>query len=137
MGKGGEIFILDMGEPVKIVDLAHDLIELSGFHPGEDIEIQFSGLRPGEKLFEELSTAEEHADKTRHPKIFVGRVRQVEWDEIIARIGELIQVADDGDPTAIRSRLAQVIPEYRIPGSHDKNGPEQAEDKLARPRCLA
>jgi FlaA1/EpsC-like NDP-sugar epimerase len=72
MGAGGEIFILDMGEPVKIVDLARDLNRLSGF--GEDeIKIEFSGVRPGEKLFEELSTAEERADKTRHPKILVGR----------------------------------------------------------------
>lgn len=74
MGAGGEIFILDMGEPVKIVDLARDLITLSGFKPDEDIEIKFSGVRPGEKLFEELSTDAEHASKTKHPKIFIGRI---------------------------------------------------------------
>jgi FlaA1/EpsC-like NDP-sugar epimerase len=112
MGKGGEIFILDMGEPVKIVDLARDLIELSGFRPGEDIEIRFTGVRPGEKLFEELSMTEEHADKTRHPKIFVGRARRVEWDEIVGRIAELMQMADSGDPDAVRALLARAIPEY-------------------------
>src|SRR4029078_955868 len=71
MGQGGEIFILDMGDPVKIVDLARDLITLSGLRPDDDVEIKFTGIRPGEKLFEELSTASEHADKTRHPKVFI------------------------------------------------------------------
>ncbi len=75
MGEGGEIFILDMGEPVKIADLARDLITLSGFEPGVDVEIEFVGARPGEKLFEELSVRAENAEKTRHPKIFVGRFR--------------------------------------------------------------
>ena len=81
MGQGGEIFILDMGEPVKIVDLARDLITLSGLRPDEDIEIRFSGVRPGEKLFEELSTATEHAEKTKHPKVFIGRIKS-------ARVGD-------------------------------------------------
>src|SRR5215471_16166195 len=81
MGNGGEIFVLDMGEPVKIADLARDLITLSGLTPDEDIEIQFTGLRPGEKLFEELSVDAEHADTTRHPKIFVGRFRPYPWEQ--------------------------------------------------------
>ncbi len=76
MGQGGEIFVLDMGEPVKIVDLARDLITLSGFRPDEDIEIEFTGMRPGEKLFEELSTDAEHADKTKHPKVFIGHTER-------------------------------------------------------------
>jgi FlaA1/EpsC-like NDP-sugar epimerase len=76
MGNGGEIFILDMGEPVRIADLARDLISLSGLTPGEDVEIRYTGVRPGEKLFEELSVDAETADKTRHPKIFVGRARR-------------------------------------------------------------
>ncbi|MBX3191400.1 MAG: polysaccharide biosynthesis protein [Labilithrix sp.] len=75
MGEGGEIFILDMGEPVKIVDLARDLIRLSGFDPDRDIEIKFTGMRPGEKLFEEIAVDEENVDKTKHPKIWLpGRV---------------------------------------------------------------
>ena len=127
MGKGGEIFILDMGEPVKIVDLARDLIELSGFRPGEDIEIRFTGVRPGEKLFEELSTAEENADKTRHPKIFVGRARRVEWDEIVGRISELIQMADSSDSDAVRALLARAIPDYCPPRAHEPAEPGRAQ----------
>jgi len=127
MGKGGEIFILDMGEPVKIVDLARDLIELSGFRPGEDIEVRFTGVRPGEKLFEELSTAEENADKTRHPKIFVGRARRVDWDEIVGRIAELLQITDSGDPDAVRARLARAIPEYCPPRPHAPTVPAQSK----------
>lgn len=73
MGKGGEVFVLDMGEPVKIVDIAKDLIRLHGFEPGVDIEIKFCGMRPGEKLFEELLTAEEGTDATAHERIFVAR----------------------------------------------------------------
>jgi FlaA1/EpsC-like NDP-sugar epimerase len=74
MGAGGEIFILDMGEPVKILDLAKDIITLSGLRPNEDIEIVFTGVRPGEKLFEELQTNDEQIMKTRHPKIFIGKI---------------------------------------------------------------
>ena len=84
MGEGGEIFVLDMGEPVKIVDLARDLIRLSGLRPDEDIEIEFTGVRPGEKLFEELGTSEENVDKTNHPKIFVGRITGVAPEKVVA-----------------------------------------------------
>src|SRR4029077_14265853 len=75
MGQGGELFILDMGEPVKIIDLARDLICLYGLVPDRDIKISFTGLRPGEKLTEELALDEEHATKTTHPQIFVGKVK--------------------------------------------------------------
>src|SRR6201999_1854749 len=80
MGAGGEIFILDMGEPVKIVDLARDLIRLSGSSEDES-RMECSGVRPGEKLFEELSTEEERANRTHHPKIFVGRTRAEEIED--------------------------------------------------------
>ena len=73
MAKGGEIFVLDMGEPVKIADLAKDLIRLSGFEPGIDIKIEFTGLRPGEKLYEELLLQEEGIQKTEHNKIYVAK----------------------------------------------------------------
>lgn len=73
MAKGGEIFVLDMGEPVKIIDLARSLITLSGFEPNVDIKIEFIGLRPGEKLYEELLMAEEGITDTRHEKIFVAK----------------------------------------------------------------
>jgi FlaA1/EpsC-like NDP-sugar epimerase len=112
MGSGGEIFILDMGEPVKIVDLARDLITLSGFRPDEDIEIKFNGVRPGEKLFEQLSTDGEHADKTKHPKIFIGRIGAPVWDEVAHGLAALLAQADRGGAGAIRCALHDMVPEY-------------------------
>jgi len=112
MGMGGEIFVLDMGEPVKIVDLARDLIKLSGLVPNEDIEIKFTGIRPGEKLFEELSTSEENADKTKHPKIFVGKFRphpQARVDECLRTLHAL---SDGADRDAIKNAFAELVPEY-------------------------
>lgn len=81
MGQGGEVFLLDMGEPVKIVDLAKNMIRLSGFEPNKDIRIEFTGLRPGEKLYEELLTAEEGTNTTTHKKIFEAALEDVdqEW----------------------------------------------------------
>src|SRR5262249_9497084 len=110
MGQGGEIFILDMGKPVKIVDLAKDLITLSGLRPGEDIEIAFSGIRPGEKLFEELSTGAESADKTKHPKIFIGRVQKQPWAEVASEVESLLAMANTAPATAIRETLARIVP---------------------------
>jgi FlaA1/EpsC-like NDP-sugar epimerase len=114
MGQGGEIFILDMGEPVKIADLARDLITLSGLTPGVDVEIRYTGVRPGEKLFEELSVSEESAEKTSHPKIFVGRFRPYAWETVqrgIARLGEVVGAL----PEEVRARFADLVPEYRSP----------------------
>jgi FlaA1/EpsC-like NDP-sugar epimerase len=112
MGQGGEIFILDMGKPVKIVDLARDLITLSGLRPDEDIAIEFSGVRPGEKLFEELSTGAESADKTKHPKIFIGRVGPATPDSL-GHIHALLASADTADADSLRSGLSKLVPEYR------------------------
>jgi len=113
MGAGGEIFILDMGEPVKIVDLARDLITLSGLRPDDDIEIRFSGVRPGEKLFEELATDAESADKTKHPKIFIGRIKPHEWDAVREGVGALLGLADTAEPERIRATLGELVPEYK------------------------
>ncbi len=112
MGEGSEIFILDMGEPVKIVDLAKDLISLSGLTPGEDIEIQFTGTRPGEKLFEELSVQEEAADSTRHPKIFIGKVRQYDDDKVRRGLTDLEAKADDASAADLKALFQALIPEY-------------------------
>lgn len=112
MGRGGEVFILDMGEPVKIVDLARDLITLSGFRPDHDIKVEFTGIRPGEKLFEELATDAESADKTKHPKIYIGRVPVTNWDEIARGVEELCRLASNADGEAVRSALARLVPEY-------------------------
>ena len=114
MGAGGEIFILDMGEPVRIVDLARDLITLSGLRPDEDIEIRFSGVRPGEKLVEELSTSTEQADKTKHPKVFIGRIKPHELGLVATAIDEMFQLADKGDADLIRAALGKIVPEYGI-----------------------
>jgi len=112
MGRGGEIFVLDMGEPVKIVDLARDLIALSGLREGEDIEIQFTGVRPGEKLFEELSLAEEGAERTRHPKVFIGRIKPHAWESVLRCVADLEAAADKANGDRIRDVFAQFVPEY-------------------------
>ncbi len=117
MGRGGEIFILDMGEPVRIADLAEDLIRLSGLRPGDDIEIKFSGVRPGEKLFEELSVAEENADKTLHPKIFVGRLPTTPLDKLRAQILGFTAVVDELSVDVVRERLCGVVPELTQPSA--------------------
>ncbi len=111
MGQGGEIFILDMGEPVRIADLARDLITLSGLTPGVDVEIAFTGVRPGEKLFEELSVDAEAAEKTRHPKIFVGRFRPYPREQVEAGLAALVA----GAPEQLRERLRALVPEFQEP----------------------
>jgi FlaA1/EpsC-like NDP-sugar epimerase len=132
MGQGGEIFILDMGEPVRIVDLARDLIKLSGLVPGEDIEITFSGVRPGEKLFEELATDEEHCDRTRHEKIFVGKFRQQPWNEVVRAIDELHDLSEGVDAPKIRRAFRKLVPEYL---AGDASAREHASD-ASLPRAV-
>ncbi len=111
MGRGGEIFVLDMGEPVKIVDLARDLITLSGLKPGIDIEIQFSGVRPGEKLFEELNAADENSDKTLHPKIFIGRLAPRPYDVVTGELAQLAALTDGATAAQIIERIKVLVPE--------------------------
>jgi len=113
MGRGGEIFVLDMGEPVKIIDLARDLIALSGFRVGEDIEIEVTGTRPGEKLFEELALENEGAERTRHPKVFIGRIKPHPWDAVLEFVRELEGVTQSTDAGAIRGVFQRFITEYR------------------------
>jgi FlaA1/EpsC-like NDP-sugar epimerase len=116
LGRGGETFVLDMGEPVKIVDLARDLIGLSGLEEGRDIDIVYSGLRPGEKLFEELFVDSEDHQRTAHHKIFIandaGRPIAGGLDQAI---DELVAAAEAGDAAAIRRELTRLIPEFRPP----------------------
>jgi FlaA1/EpsC-like NDP-sugar epimerase len=113
MGEGGELFILDMGEPVKIVDLARDLVRLSGLVPDRDIEIRFTGLRPGEKLFEELSLGEEATLKTRHPRIFIGKVKAPSLLWITCLIDELAEMAVHENTANILAKFKEIVPEYQ------------------------
>ncbi|HET9953196.1 MAG TPA: UDP-N-acetylglucosamine 4,6-dehydratase family protein, partial [Polyangiaceae bacterium] len=127
MGRGGEIFILDMGEPVKIVDLARDLIQLSGFSPHE-IEVVFSGMRPGEKLYEELSVASENADKTRHPKIFIGRTIAEPLKDLSAKLTRLEDALVNAEPTELKRALTRLVPEYSFKREAESKGPEPESD---------
>ena len=113
LAQGGEIFILDMGQPVKIVDLATQLIRLSGLKPGEDIEIVFTGLRPGEKLYEELLINEANLKKTAKERIFVGQQPAVDGEALKALIDELVACAYDEDED-IRHHVQKLVPEYVI-----------------------
>ncbi len=112
LGEGGEIFVLDMGESVKIVDLARDLITLSGFRPDEDIEIKFSGMRPGEKLFEELSIEGEDMKPTKHPKIGVWQNIPMDRAQLHSAIDELIAIAPSQDHELVVKHIKKLIPEY-------------------------
>jgi FlaA1/EpsC-like NDP-sugar epimerase len=112
LGRPGEILVLDMGDPVRIVDLAENVIRLSGFEPGRDIDIEFSGLRPGEKLFEELSLTAEIATRTRHPKVWIGRTAEATWDAADRDLGALADAADGAPPHEIRGMLERLVPEY-------------------------
>lgn len=112
LSRGGETFILDMGQPVRILDLAHDLIRLSGLEPEKDIEIQFTGVRPGEKLFEELSMMSEGIERTKHPKIFTGTYACPHLPGLRAQLDALGALCRASDPAAIRRALAQIVPEY-------------------------
>ena len=113
MGQGGEIFVLEMGEPVRIVDLARDLIRLSGL-PGGAIEITFTGVRPGEKLYEELYFDDEETLPTAHPKLRAAYHRPFTLSEVRRAVLELEQVID-GSPEAIRRKFGEIIPEYLSP----------------------
>jgi FlaA1/EpsC-like NDP-sugar epimerase len=115
MGEGGEIFILDMGIPVRIVDMARDLIRLSGFEPDVDIKIEFVGLRPGEKLFEELITSGEGIVPTSHEKILVLRGKPCDQDRLNAVIDELTKLALEQDGAGIRAKLQEIVEDYNPP----------------------
>jgi FlaA1/EpsC-like NDP-sugar epimerase len=112
-GTGGEIFVLDMGEPVRIVDLARQVIELSGLRPDDDIEIQFTGLRPGEKLFEELSYKGENILLTNHPKIMRFASQPRELESLQRELQHLFANVQDIDPNELKFTLKRLIPEYQ------------------------
>ena len=113
--KGGEIFVLDMGEPVKIYDLAKNLIRLSGFKPGVDIQVVECGLRPGEKLYEELLMSEEGLANTSHNKIFIGKPIDITKERLLQMLDNLKVAAESDDNERIKDAIAEAVPTYKRP----------------------
>jgi len=137
LGSGGETFVLDMGEPVRIVDLARDLIRLSGLRPDEDVAIEYVGLRPGEKLFEELTLDTEHYAPSPHPKVYVLRDqpehRAAALDGLDQRVDALVAMAAGADDDTIRAKLKEIVPEYLYcPAAR-----QQADASMPAKRILA
>ena len=114
LGSGGEIFILDMGEPVKILELAEDMIRLSGLTPYEDIDIVFTGVRKGEKLFEELEITGENLVKTHHPKIFIGKIATYSTAEVARIVEAFSEAVAESDEQQIRRLFNEILPEATI-----------------------
>lgn len=112
MGKGGEIFVFDMGKSVRIVDLAKKMIRLSGLTLEKDIKIKFTGLRPGEKLYEELLNNQENTIPTHHPQILIGKVKEYDPKEIVGQINNLIEMNGSHDEFEIVKKMKEIVPEY-------------------------
>jgi FlaA1/EpsC-like NDP-sugar epimerase len=112
MGDGGEIFVLDMGEPIKIAYLAEQMIRLSGKVPGEDIDITYTGLRPGEKLYEELFHEKEALQSTHHEKILLARHREFDWQRLTDILDGMVIACNNCDETGLRSLLSELVPEW-------------------------
>lgn len=125
MGTGGEIFIFDMGSPIKIIDLAKKMIKLSGFRLGKDIEIKITGLRSGEKLYEELLNNAENTIPTHHPEIMIGKVRDYKMEDIEADINSLIDAPSEKDNFELVGKIKKLVPEFisqnSVYGKLDKN----------------
>ncbi len=132
LGDGGEIFILDMGEPVKILELAEDMIRLSGLEPYADIDIVFTGIKQGEKLFEELEITGENLLKTRHPKIFIGKIATYQPAEVANILSEFRQAVEENNSAKIRRLFNHFLPEAQICKSEIKEiaETEAKEDKF-------
>ena len=113
MGNGGEILMLDMGEPIKILDLAEDLIRLSGLEVDRDIKIEFTGLEPGEKLYEELLTPQEGVTATKHQRIFVAQLEEIEEQLLLSQIEGLSLLADGLDAEGIVAKFQELVPTYQ------------------------
>jgi FlaA1/EpsC-like NDP-sugar epimerase len=113
MGIGGEIFLLDMGTSIKIDDMARDLIRLSGFEPDVDINIEYIGLRPGEKLYEELIIEGEGVVPTSHEKIMVLKGKDCNLQVLNGKIDELITIAENQEANKIKTKLQEIVPQYK------------------------
>jgi len=130
MARGGEIFVLDMGEPVKILDLAEMLIRLSGYEPYKDIDIIFVGLRPGEKLYEELLMAEEGLETTSNKKIFIGKPIDIDPEYLFNCLNILKTAADANDVEALIASLHELVPGFK---TAQQNNNEVISDSVNNP----
>jgi FlaA1/EpsC-like NDP-sugar epimerase len=137
-GKGGEVFILDMGDPVRILDLAEDLVRLSGLEVGKDIEIKFTGIRPGEKLFEELLTASEGITATRNRKIFIARPEEVDDEILMDQVASLEEAARMGKSHKIIKALQKIVPSFSPNRDmiHGHKGQRENREKTGKPPRL-
>jgi FlaA1/EpsC-like NDP-sugar epimerase len=131
IGKGGEVFILDMGQPVLILDLARELIVRNGLVPGQDIAIRFSGVRPGEKLYEELARDDERTRPTGHPKIRVWQLPPAERARVAEGLADLAAAAQGSAADAVTA-LSRWVPEYRRSASPSGSTSPQAGQELTR-----
>lgn len=116
--QGGKILVFDMGEPIKIADLATKMIRLAGLIPGEDIEIVYTGLRPGEKLYEELLNKNEYTQFTHHEKIKIANVGMYDYQDVVSDVEDLILMAQKEDDNAVVKKMKRMVPEYRSNNSH-------------------
>lgn len=119
--KGGEVFVLDMGKPVRIYDLAVNLIRLSGFKPNKDIRIDVTGLRPGEKLYEELLMNNDNLSKTAHKKIFIDRPESIGLSALVSKIDKLVFVAKMENKEKIVDILKEIVPTYTSAEEYNNN----------------
>ena len=138
MGKGGEIFIFDMGEPVKILDLAIKMIKLAGYTPNEEIEIKITGLRPGEKLFEELLSDKARTLPTHHQKIMIAQDEPGNYQEINDAIKRIIKAGRKLENKKVVAQMKQLIPEFKSNNSSfEKLDHTTVEDPVKVPNVIA
>jgi FlaA1/EpsC-like NDP-sugar epimerase len=125
---GGEIFVLDMGQPVKIVSLAENLIRMYGKVPYKDVEIKFTGLRPGEKIKEELLMNEEGLQKTRNKLIFIGKQIEIDSDKFISELWKLKNAASENEDDKAIKALHEIVPTFTTPEEFNKKNMKQVKE---------
>jgi FlaA1/EpsC-like NDP-sugar epimerase len=135
MSHGNDIFVFEMGEPVKIVDLAEKMIRLAGYAPREDIEIKFTGLRPGEKLYEEVLSNEENTIPTGHKKIKIAKVREYDFECVSEQYDALVEIAKRGDVTNAVRNMKRIVPEFKSNNSRFEELDRELENERLENRA--